>query len=52
VVVGLPGALVLSGPFGARGAAYAALAAEVVVVSLCYLFMRQAVLRDSPVNAS
>jgi O-antigen/teichoic acid export membrane protein len=47
VVVGLPGALLLSGPFGAQGAAYAALAAEIVVVSMCYFFMRQVVTRAS-----
>jgi O-antigen/teichoic acid export membrane protein len=47
VVVGLPGALLLSGPFGARGAAYAALGAEIVVVSMCYHFMHQLVMRDA-----
>jgi O-antigen/teichoic acid export membrane protein len=46
VVVGLPGAIVLSGAFGAQGAAYAALAAEIVVVSMCYLFMRDVVQRS------
>jgi O-antigen/teichoic acid export membrane protein len=50
VVVGLPGALWLSGPFGARGAAYAALAAEVVVHSMCYFFMRQVVVRAASVG--
>jgi O-antigen/teichoic acid export membrane protein len=47
VVVGLPGALLLSAEFGALGAAYAALAAEVVVVSLCYVFMRGVAMRAS-----
>jgi len=51
VVVGLPGALVLSPRFGARGAAYAALAAEIVVVSMCFFFMWRAVRRDQRLAA-
>lgn len=43
--IGLPGALLLSGAYGAQGAAYAALGAEVIVVSLCYFFMRSVVMR-------